>query len=342
MPFVFSEVRTRELDVAERCIEDVRNNPISGRNTKFRLAQQNMLAYTFADFVPGFSDSNVYNTQPYKETVERPLQNADQEGLLFFGADYTTNSNAHAKVGGDIFEIVSSAIMWNIAARWNSYMTGTTWPTRSGYARPVVTPSLNRQVAVLNLPRNYDWVRLLTEAAENKIAALRTELSASGLKLPTSTPDIAIVALPESRRNEQLWRTELPNLSRQNQAELQRAYTYLEGQIEPGEILLAIACKKSLRSDRLYQPLYEANIMQLLLEGHLGAPRVEFEVHTLSHFGTDALATYEAASLYSVLAADIVKHRAVRDLYVPDSAKGLAKRLLEFLNQRTALIAAEA
>jgi len=51
--------------------------------------------------------------------------------------------------------------------------------------------------------------------------------------------------------------------------------------------LLAVAFKKSLRSDRLYQPLYEANIMQLLLEGQLDAPRVEFEVHTLQHLGTE-------------------------------------------------------
>lgn len=112
----------------------------------------------------------------------------------------------------------------------------------------------------------------------------------------------------------------------------------MEGNIEPGEILLAVALKRSLRSDRLYQPLYEANIMQLLLEGHLDAPRVEFEVYTLDHFGTDALHTYDAASLYSVLAPDRVKHKAVRELYVPGNAQELAKRLLSFLNERTAMI----
>jgi hypothetical protein len=34
--------------------------------------------------------------------------------------------SAKAKVAGDIFELVSAAIMWNIAARWNCYMTGQT------------------------------------------------------------------------------------------------------------------------------------------------------------------------------------------------------------------------
>lgn len=69
-----------------------------------------------------------------------------------------------------------------------------------------------------------------------------------------------------------LWRTEFANLGRTTQTEVQHAYRYLEGEIEPGEILLAVALKKSLRSGRLYQPLYEANIMQLLLEGQLHAP----------------------------------------------------------------------
>jgi hypothetical protein len=125
---------------------------------------------------------------------------------------------------------------------------------------------------------------------------------------------------------------------RPSQAKLQNAYLYLEGLIEPAEILLAVAFKRSLRSDRLYQPLYEANIMQLLLEGHLNAPRVEFEVHTLEHLGTDAVNTYEAASLYSVLVPEHDKHRAVGELYVPGNAQELARRLLKFLNERTSWI----
>lgn len=78
--------------------------------------------------------------------------------------------------------------------------------------------------------------------------------------------------------------------------------------------------------------------MQLLLEGQLDAPRVEFEVHTLQHLGTDAVNTYEAASLYSVLVPERDKHRAIRELYVPDNAQGLARRLLSFLNERSAVI----
>ena len=338
MPFVFSEVATRQLDEADRCILDLRNAPVRGRSTKFRLSQANMLAYTFADFVPGFSSSAVYNTTPYSDIVEQPLRNADNEGRLFFDVDYATQSNARAKVAGDNFELISAAVMWNMAARWNKFMLDGQWGQRSGYTKPTVVPDESRQIAVLNLPRNFDWVRLLTPNSTKKIATLRKQLSAGNLGLPTSTPDLAIVALPENFRMNDTWHSELASLSRLSQGTLQNAYRALEGQVEPGEILLAVAFKKSLRSDRLYQPLYEANIMQLLLEGHLGAPRVEFEVHTLEHIGTDARHTYEAASLYSVLNPQGDKHRAVRELYVPDHAQGLARRLLNFLNERTALI----
>ena len=338
MPFVFSEVATRALDLSYRCIEDLRNAPVRKRDTKFRLSQTNMIAYTFADFVPGFSTSNVYNTKPYKEVVGQALLNADKEGKLFFDVDYAVNGNAKAKVAGDVFEIVSAGVMWNIAARWNNYMIGEPWRDRSGYGRPATGPRENRQVAVLNLPRNFDWVRLLTPKATHEIDRLRGELSTVGLRLPTSTPDLAVVALPESLRHDPVWRTDFSNLSRQNQSVIQNSYQSLIGKVEPGEILLAIAFKKSLRSDRLYQPLYEANIMQLLLEGHLNAPRVEFEVHTLDLEGTDARKTYEAASLFSVLVPEREKHRAVRELYIPVNAHDVAQRLLTFLDERTAII----
>jgi hypothetical protein len=339
MPFVFSRVATQALAEADRCVVDLRNAPIRNRKTLFRLAQANMLAYTFADFIPGYSSSVVHNTMQYHELVSQPLQNADEEGRLFFGVDYVIDSNAKAKVAGDIFEIVSSAILWNIAARWNTYMVEGTWPHHSPYQRPTAKRSEARQVGVLNLPRDYDWVRLLTPEATSKINDLRNKLSGSELRLPTSTPDLAIVVLPKTHRDDALWKTEFHNLKKPDQAALQHAYLYLENSVEPGEIVLAVAFKRSLRSDRLYQPLYEANIMQLLLEGHLNAPRVEFEVHTLEHLGTDAVTTYEAASLYSVLMPEGDKHRAVRELYVPANAQQLARRLLKFLNDRTSWIA---
>jgi len=38
--------------------------------------QQNMLAYTFDSFVPGFSSSTVLNDTPFAELVQKPIDNA--------------------------------------------------------------------------------------------------------------------------------------------------------------------------------------------------------------------------------------------------------------------------
>jgi hypothetical protein len=327
------------LAEADRCIEDLREAPIRNRKTKFRLAQQNMMQYTFGSFVPGFAaGGGSVNTMSYQDIVNRSLENANAEGTLLFGVDYEVSPSAVAKVTGDIFEVVSSAVLWNAAARWNRYMTEGKWRTVPRYARPSLEPSPGRQVAALNLPRNYDWVKLLVEPAQQNISQIRGQLAKRGMGLPTSTPDLAVVALPADYRADERWRTELTGLDRENQALLTDAHELMAGKVEAGEILLAVAFKASLRSDRLYQPLYEANIMQLLLEGMLGAPRVEFEVHTLDRSGTDAVNTYTAASLFGVATGRPDVHRAVRELYEPPNAADLVKRLFGFLGERMALV----
>jgi hypothetical protein len=337
VPFTFSQVETKKLAKADLCIEDLRNSPIPGRKTTFRLAQQNMLAYTFPDFIPGFAESGI-NSMPYRELIDRPLNNALKEGELLYGVDFKVDGNAKSKVAGDVYELISSAVLWNAAAWWNRFMVGDSWLSKPKYARPTVKPSPSRQVAILNLPRNYDWVRLLEPSARDKINKLRQGLDGQGFGLPTSTPDLAVVVLPKELREDDLWRTPLPDLKRPAQAILAGAPPYLEGRVSAGEIILAIAFKSSLRSDRLYQPLYEANVMQLLLEGHLGAPKVEFEVHTLESAGTNAKVTYTAASLYAVAKNDPDVHRAVRELYQPPNAGDLVKRMFSFLNERMTLV----
>ncbi|AWF99892.1 putative restriction endonuclease (plasmid) [Clavibacter michiganensis subsp. insidiosus] len=165
---------------------------------------------------------------------------------------------------------------------------------------------------------------------------MRGGLRAAGLGMPTSTPDVAIIVLPQSEQGNPVWATSLDDLSLANQRVLDHAHTLVEHKVEPGEIILAIALKTSLRSDRLYQPLYEANVMEFLLEEHLGAPRVEFEVHTLDSSGTRAAEIYQAAALSS--AAGPAPHRAIRELYTPANATEVVQRFLAFLNDRMALV----
>jgi hypothetical protein len=337
LPFAFDPALSSSLP-ADLCpIEDRRDNPVPGRPTLFRLAQANMLAYTFPEFLPGFAATGV-NRLPFPELLSRPIENAERFGRQLYGQQFELSSNQVAKVAGDIFQEVEAAILWNAAARWNRYMAGKQWDAKPRYPAPAVQPSLSRQIAVVGLPRRYDWVRLLTPDAAATIDRVRQKLARHSLLLPTSTPDIIVTVLPDQCRSADLFMRDLPNLGHDSQKLLTRAHIELEGKVSAGEIILAIALKKSLRSDRLYQPLYEANIMQLLLEGKLGAPRVDFEVHTLDSAGTAARDTYRAASLSAVATDHALPHRAVRELYEPPNADELVRRFLDFLGERAAQI----
>lgn len=337
MPFAFDPALSADLPPELKPIEDRRDNPVRGRPTLFRLAQANMLAYTFPDFVPGFAQSGI-NHLPFPELLGRPIENALRYGQQLYGQQFQTSSNQVAKVAGDIFQEVEAAILWNAAARWNRFMRGEKWERQPRYTTPSVEPHPERQVAVVELPRRYDWVRLLTPDAAGAISSVRGELASHDLLLPTSTPDIIITVLPPECSLSPEFTTDVQNLGHESQKVLRHAHVQLEGRVAAGEIILAIALKKSLRSDRLYQPLYEANIMQLLLEVKLGAPRVDFEVHTLESAGTAARDTYRAASLAAVATGHATPHRAVRDLYEPPNADELVRRFYDFLNERTAQI----
>jgi hypothetical protein len=237
-------------------------------------------------------------------------------------------------VTGDIFEKVEASIHWNTAARWNALMTNGTWPPAPRYTKPRTVLDPVKQVGVLSLPRRFDWVRLLHHTSAAQVMSLRAELSAHDLSMPTSTPDLLVVRLPEELRSDNQFRTELQDLGRYSQEILDRAYRLFEGKLAADDFLLAVALKVSLRSDRLYQPLYEANVMQLILEGRLGAPQVDFEVHTLQSAGTRAQETYRAASLGLVANGSAAPHRAVRELYEPPTADAVARRFLRFLDHR--------
>lgn len=337
MPFAFDPGLSATLPPQLVPIEDRRNDPVRGRPTQFRLAQANMIAYTFPDFVPGFAPGGI-NRLPFPALLSRPLENAMSYGKQMYGQAFEVSSNQTAKVAGDIFQEVEAGVLHNVAVSWNTYMTGEVWSLAPRYARPTVPASPARQIAVAALPRRYDWVRLLSPRDRAKIETVRTDLGKHDLLLPTSTPDIIVAVLPEEAKLAPEFTTHVTDLGHSSQAILRNLHKHLEGHLAAGEIILAIAMKKSLRSDRLYQPLYEANIMQLLLEGELGAPQVDFEVHTLESAGTRAVDTYRAASLAAVATGQSNPHRAIRDLYEPPNAEELVRRFLDFLNQRTKLI----
>lgn len=341
MPFAFDPGLSATLPSSLQPIEDRRNDPVRGRPTKFRLPQGNMMAYAFGEFVPGWASGGI-NRLPFPQLLGRPIENALAYGAQQFGEAFDVSSNQTAKVAGDIFQEVEAAALHNAACHWNQLMVSGRWTAGPTYRTPRIAPAPGRQVAVVSLPRSYDWVKLLTPAARADIETVRDDLAQHDLLLPTSTPDLIVVVLPEGCRLLPDFTEVCVNLGHREQRRMRGLFRLLEGRVEAGEIILAIALKKSLRSDRLYQPLYEANIMQLLLEGELGAPQVDFEVHTLESAGTRAVDTYRAASLAAVArrgdADPPLPHRAIRDLYEPEHAEDLVKRFLGFLATRMAQV----
>jgi hypothetical protein len=341
MPFAFDPALSASLADDLKPIEDRRNDPVRGRPTQFRLAQYNMMAYTFGEFVPGWTAGGI-NRMPFPQLLDRPVKNAVEYGKQMFGQVFAVSANQTAKVAGDLFQDIEAAILHNAACVWNEYMKSGTWQASRSYKKPSLPPKDTRQVSVVSLPRRYDWVKLLTPTAFADIEKVRAQLKQHDLLLPTSTPDLVVVVLPAGCRTDADFTTQSTGLVHLEQRRLYNLHKKLEGNVEAGEIVLAIALKKSLRSDRLYQPLYEANIMQLLLEGELGAPQVDFEVHTLESAGTGAVDTYRAASLGAVARRHDPEpprhHRAVRDLYEPANAEQLVKRFFDFLDTRMSLV----
>lgn len=300
-----------------KCFEDRRENPVPGRKTQFRIAQQAAIHCTFSDFVPGFdgdpnphSDLNTYR-QKFRDNILRA-------GELLVGDDFDVKSDAFAKVEGDIGEIIGSAVLWNAAAVWNHYMDTGQWSSNALQQPSGIQAVPAQKVAIVKLPRRYDATRLFSPTARARITQFEEDLKSRGMSLGLSAPDIIGVRLPFSNHPDtagkssaitgdqatnvrRVFAEPILNLSRPNLNLLEKAYQRIEGTIGQNDLLFAIAIKVSLRSDRLYQPLFEANVLKYLLHAVLQASRFKFYVHAWSIDGCDAKGHYEAASIYSLM-----------------------------------------
>lgn len=321
------------------CLLDLRKNPIPGRNTTFRIAQDNLIACTFSDFVPGCEgdpDSNrsfeFYRTRA-KENFERAGEinfSATEDAEAFTPKDIS--GPAWGKVAGDMYEILEAAALWNAAAAWNQYMDSGQWPTNSSFTKPadsIATPL--RRVAIVKLPRGYDSTKLLTPAARASYEAFQLALNKKGMQLKLSSPDIVGLRIPDpAPEGYDTFLTALPNLAAKNLAKLTTAHSSIEGTIEGRNFLFAIAVKTSSRSDRLYQPLFEANVLKFLVSYVLKGSILKFHVHQESFEGANVAGAYTAASLSSLMLGGNFQ-RAVDHLYKAEFPKQTAQEILDSL-----------
>lgn len=330
MPFRFSHDEVCASCPHGTCFEDRRQNQVRGRTTQFRFRQVAAMNCTFDDFLPG-TDSDPDHTRTYETYLNQFRSNAEQAGRRLFGDAFNVQSSAIAKVEGDVFELLEAGAFWNAAAAWNRYMDSGQWDS-SSFACPtgaVATPT--RKVAIIKLPRGYDATRLFKHDVRGSIQAFDHALNLRGMELGLSSPDIVGVRLPHPLPAPlACFLSGIDNLGARNLALLEGAHRLLEGTIDGAGFLLAIAVKRTTRSDRLYQPLFEANILKYLIEFVLKGAAFRFYAHLNSFEGADVEGHYRAASLISLIRGG-TPTKAVDSLYLAERPRDSAQTVLDDL-----------
>lgn len=308
------------------CIEDLRKSPIKGRRTKFRLKQLAAMNCSFDSFCPT-SSSDPDPKRSFDEYLNQFRANARDAGANLFGSSFDVSDSAIAKVEGDVFEDLEAAALWNAFAAWNQFMRSGNWPSGPFTQPEYAVPTPTRRVACLTLPRGYDTTRLFNPVVRNEVLAFMKALESKGMRLGLSSPDIVGVRVPTTDPAFDIFDNEIANLNGSNLELLEGAYRYLEGKLDGRHFLFAIAVKRTTRSDRLYQPLFEANILKFLIEVVLKGASFKFHVHMGSFEGADVVGAYSAASLISLMRGGNVE-KAVDETYLALSPLDTAQHIL--------------
>ena len=330
MPFAFDHATVCPNCPHGICFEDRRINPVRGRETKFRFRQQAAMNCTFDGFMPGCDNDDEPN-RTYETYLSTFRANALVAGTLQFGEAFDVKSSAIAKVEGDVFELLEAGAFWNAAASWNRYMDSGQWNSTSFNAPEGSVPTPTRKVAIVKLPRGYDATKLFKPEIRRSIQAHEHALQLRGMELGLSSPDIVGVRLPHPLpASMQRFLEPVDNLGAANLLLLEEAYKSIEHSIDGSGFLLAIAVKRTTRSDRLYQPLFEANILKYLIEHVLRGAAFRFYAHLNSFDGADVEGHYKAASLISLIRGGNPA-KAVDALYLALRPRDSAQTILDDL-----------
>lgn len=329
MPFQFDQATICPACPYGTCVEDRRVNRVRGRNTDFRLKQSVAMQCTFGDFMPG-TDNDPSPKRTFNEYLGQFRSNARGALSVLFGPSLDFSGQALAKVEGDVFELMEAGAIWNAFAAWNKLMDGHPWPSHV-FTIPddtVATPA--RKAAILKLPRGYDTTRLFKGEVRTRIQAHEQALKQRGMELGLSSPDIVGIRIPEPMPPEFAPFLEpLPNLA-EARLVLEQTYQHLEGTLEGRSFLFAIAVKRTTRSDRLYQPLFEANVLKYLIEEVLRGAAFRFHVHMGSFEGADVVGHYNAASLISLMRGG-EPSKAITSTYLAERPRDCAQTILNDL-----------
>jgi hypothetical protein len=189
------------------------------------------------------------------------------EGKGYFGkveSPFIITPGQTGKVKGDVYELLCRAVLWNCCSYINNSKTISL--DNSDLLDSVFSKSVfNKKIAILSLGDNYDLKKLFKDRHKKIFLDFELSLEKRGTSLCYSTPDIVCVDITalESDVVDHFSRP-ITNLSLNHQSILQASRSVIEGRLSPSDILFAAGIKTSIRSDRMYQFLFEANAWKFL------------------------------------------------------------------------------
>ncbi len=281
-------------------------------------------------FVPG-TDSDPDPTRTFAEYRQQAYANVDVAGQAIWPGEFKLTASQKAKVDGDIYETLEAAALWNAGAVWNTFMDTGEWVSEVFTQPANAVPSPARKVAIVKMARGADTTLLLNDKARAEYKAFEAALQTKGMELKLSTPDILGLRIPDPiPEGFNPFLSPLPDLTYFHQEVLDTAWEGIQGSLEGRHFLFAIAVKTSTRSDRLYQALFEANVLKYILGYVLRGPAIKFHAHLETFANADVRGRYKAASMTSLLAGG-TPSKAIDETYLALSPRDTAQHILDQL-----------
>ena len=311
------------------CLVDARDRR-GQRKTQFAITQVRVMDCALDGFVPG-TDGDPDPSRPFSAYRTQAYENLRNAGAIIWPTDFKVTEQQLAKVDGDVYEMMEAAALWNAAATWNVFMDTGKW-TSAVFTQPAgAVPTPTRKVAIVKMARGADTTSLLSPTARAEYQAFETALQSRGMELKLSTPDILGLRIPDpAPPGFATFMKPVPDLRLASQDVIETAWQGIQGSLEGRHFLFAIAVKTSTRSDRLYQALFEANVLKYILGYVLRGPAIRFHAHLETFANADVVGRYKAASMTSLLAGG-VPNKAVDSLYLAVSPRDTAQMILDEL-----------
>ncbi len=283
-----------------KCVSYIREQSkrMKDRDTQYRLAQKISMACTYDNEIPGF-DTHELGNKKLSELVNQCIFNGVAAGKYIeeqipthFGSSveqaFSLTSGQVAKVRGDVFETLARVILWNASlCLSNRYPGKLPETTRSMFLDTMASDQKEpAPYAAITLGDNYDLKQLFHSEAREKFTAFEQSLNERGTSFCYSTPDVIVIRC----RSQEIWRhfsEPITSLSIHNQDVLSSSRLAVEGMLDPSDIILAAGIKTSIRSDRMYQLLFEANAWKAIWRSIYGTEPSKYYSIIGQSYGAD-------------------------------------------------------